>query len=72
MEDGSMAVGLFNRGEYENSVKVNWKDLGISDNQTVRDLWRQKDVGKFNNSFTAKVARHGAMLIRVIPNNAKN
>ena len=24
MEDGSMAVGLFNRGEYENSVAVNW------------------------------------------------
>ena len=72
MEDGSMAVGLFNRGEYENSVKVNWKELGISDNQTVRDLWRQKDVGEFNKSFTANVARHGVMLIRIIPNDAKN
>lgn len=72
MEDGSMAVGLFNRGEYENSVKVNWKELGISENQTVRDLWRQKDVGEFNKSFTANVARHGVMLIRIIPNDAKN
>ena len=72
MEDGSMAVGLFNRGEFENSVKVNWKELGISENQTVRDLWRQKDVGEFNKSFTANVARHGVMLIRIIPNDAKN
>jgi alpha-galactosidase len=67
MEDGTLAVGLFNRGEFENPVTINWSDLGIKGKQTVRDLWRQKDVGNFTDSFTGKVARHGAMLIRISP-----
>ena len=69
MEDGSKAVGLFNRGEFENSVTVKWSDLGISGKQIVRDLWRQQDAGAFADSFTVKVARHGVMLIRVRPSN---
>jgi len=65
MEDGILAVGLFNRGEFANAVKVDWSQLGLSGKQTVRDLWHQKDVGNFAESFTASVARHGAMLIRI-------
>ncbi len=67
MEDGTVAVGLFNRGEFANAVKVNWSQLGLNGTQTVRDLWRQKDVGNFSESYTASVARHGAMLIRLRP-----
>jgi alpha-galactosidase len=67
MEDGTLAVGLFNRGEFENPVTIRWSDLGITGKQTVRDLWRQKDVGTSTDSFTGKVARHGAMLIRIRP-----
>jgi alpha-galactosidase len=67
MEDGSKAVGLFNRGEFENAVTVKWSELGLSGKQTVRDLWRQQDLGGFADSFSVKVARHGAALIRVRP-----
>ena len=67
MEDGSKAVGLFNRGEFENPVSVKWSELGLSGNQTVRDLWRQMDLGDFADSFGAKVARHGVAMIRVKP-----
>jgi alpha-galactosidase len=67
MEDGSRAVGLFNRGEFENTVTVQWRELGLAGPQTVRDLWRQQDVGDFAESFSVKVARHGAMLVRVRP-----
>jgi alpha-galactosidase len=59
MEDGSKAVGLFNRGEEEAEVKANWQDVGLSGDCMVRDLWRQKDLGKFSGSFTAHVSRHG-------------
>lgn len=69
MEDGTLAVGLFNRGEFANAVEVKWSELGLNGSQTVRDLWRQKDVGNFVESFTAIVARHGAMLIRIRPND---
>jgi alpha-galactosidase len=46
MEDGSKAVGLFNRGSREASVAVKWSDLGVSGERTVRDLWRQQDLGR--------------------------
>ena len=43
LEDGSKAVGLFNRGGLnETTVTAKWSDLGITGKQTVRDLWRQK------------------------------
>jgi alpha-galactosidase len=60
-------VGLFNRGESAQDVMVKWEDLGLSGNCLVRDLWRQKDVGKFDGSFTASVPRHGVYLLRISP-----
>jgi alpha-galactosidase len=67
MEDGSKAVGLFNRGEMETKVTAKWSDLGLTGTQRVRDLWRQKDLGEFTDSFTVPVGRHGVALIRVWP-----
>ena len=67
LEDGSFAVGLFNRGEIGAKVTVLWSDLGISGKQLVRDLWRQKDLGKFYDKYSAKVKRHGVVMIRIRP-----
>jgi len=65
LEDGSKAVGLFNRGFVDDKVTVKWSDLGISGKQVVRDLWRQKDIGEFSDQFEAPVPPHGVMLVRV-------
>jgi alpha-galactosidase len=67
MEDGSIAVGLFNKGAEKAMVTANWADLGISGKQVVRDLWRQKDLGTFENHFSAEIASHGVVLIRIKP-----
>ena len=67
MEDGSMAVGLFNRSQREQTVTVTWSDLGITGQQSVRDLWRQKDLGKFTGQFQAQVGRHGVVLVKIAP-----
>ena len=67
MEDGSKAVGLFNRSYKATPVKVKWADLGLSGKQTVRDLWRQKDLGKSDGEFKAEVPRHGVVLVRISP-----
>jgi alpha-galactosidase len=67
MEDGSKAVGLFNRSEFEAPVKATWQTLGLSGRQKVRDLWRQKDLGVFSDQFEAKVPRHGVVLVRIAP-----
>jgi alpha-galactosidase len=67
MEDGSLAVGLFNRGQTVSVVTAKWTDLGIQGKQRVRDLWRQSDVGAFEDEFQAAVARHGVVLVRLRP-----
>ncbi len=69
MEDGSKAVGLFNRSEIQTEIKVDWSQLGIRGKQRVRDLWRQRDLGNFVDTFKTDVPRHGVVLIRV---SAKN
>jgi alpha-galactosidase len=69
LEDGSKAVGLFNRGSSEKTVTANWADLGLNGEQIVRDLWRQQDLGKFTGQFEAKVGRHGVVLVKITPAN---
>ena len=67
MADGSKAVGLFNVGT-NGAVKVSvrWSDLGLKGKtHQVRDLWRQKDLGKFNDGFGMMVDGHGAEMIKV-------
>ncbi len=44
-----------------------WSALSLSGRQTVRDLWRQRDLGAFEGGFSAEGAPHGVVLIRVVP-----
>ena len=67
MEDGSKAVGLFNRSTKEQTVKAPWEQLDINGKQRVRDLWRQKDLGTFEKVFESKVSSHGVVLVRMFP-----
>jgi alpha-galactosidase len=67
MEDGVMAAGLFNRSESEANIRINWSDLGLTGKVIVRDLWRQQDLGEFENQYTATVGRHGVVLLRLRP-----
>jgi len=65
LEDGSTAVGLFNLGDKDAAVTAKWSDLNLSGKRTVRDLWRQRDLGQFEGQFQMTVASHGAELIQV-------
>jgi len=65
LADGSKAVGLFNLGETNAAVAAKWSDLRLSGKRAVRDLWRQKDLGKFGSQFQATVAPHGAEMIKI-------
>jgi alpha-galactosidase len=67
MEDGSKAVGLFNRGQREAQATARWPDLGVAGKQIVRDVWRQKDLGAFEGRFSATVGRHGVVFVRLRP-----
>jgi len=65
LSDGTIAVGLFNRGSNPAEVTVRWDEIGARGKQPVRDLWQQKDLGEFSDTFTTTVPRHGAVLIKV-------
>jgi alpha-galactosidase len=65
LEDGTKAVGLCNRGEDKVRVTAKWSDLGVKGKQPVRDVWRQKDLGKFTGEFKADVPRRGVVLVKI-------
>jgi alpha-galactosidase len=65
LADGSKAVGLFNRGEDAAPVTVHFKDAGVGESATVRDLWAAKDLGIYKDNFTAQVPKHGVVMIRM-------
>lgn len=65
LADGSQAVSLFNLGDTPATVTVKWSDLKITGKKTVRDLWRQKDLGKFKGELSLTVAPHGAEMVKI-------
>jgi len=71
LEDGSMAVGFFNRGLQPAKMNVSLRQLGLRGEQTVRDLWRQKDVAKTSKEFETEVAPHGVVLVKFSPGNSR-
>ena len=72
LDDGSKAVGLCNRGETTEIVTASWSDIGATGKQVVRDLWRQKNIGTFEDQFRATVPRHGVVLVRLFSPNTSS
>jgi alpha-galactosidase len=67
MEDGSLAVGVFNIGEKQARIQVTWAELGLTGQRRVRDVWRQKDIGQASGQLSVEVNRHGVTLVRLFP-----
>jgi alpha-galactosidase len=65
LHDGSKAVGFFNHGKEKRDLTVEWSELNISGQPSVRDLWRQKDLGVFPGNFRTTVNPQGVVMIRV-------
>lgn len=65
--NGDLAVAVFNTGKAKGKVKVEWKDLGLSGKQRVRDLWRKKDIGTADQSMEVEVNSHGCSFFRLNP-----
>jgi alpha-galactosidase len=65
LDDGTLAVAFFNRGEAAANVTVSWSDLGLQGKQPVRDLWRQEDMGAVDGQYSVNVAVHGAELFKI-------
>ncbi len=80
LEDGSIAVGFFNVDPYfmlwdkadndkiqrtRYSMTLDFVELGLRGKFKVRDLWRQQDLGTFDNHFSTEVAYHGVTFVKL-------
>lgn len=67
LRDGSVAVGLLNRGAWAARITAEWTSLGLSGPRQVRDLWKHADLGVVERSVHADVGGHGAAILRLTP-----
>lgn len=59
-------AALFNTKDKEQTIKLDLSDILMPDDTyTVYDIWSKQTVGSFKNSFKAKVAPHGAVLVKI-------
>ncbi|GAA4314676.1 putative Ig domain-containing protein [Compostibacter hankyongensis] len=66
LEDGSKAVGIFNLGPKMTDADLDLSRLHRSGKQTLRDLWRQQDLGTFSGIYHAQhIPSHGVLLLKV-------
>lgn len=60
----SLAVGLFNTDDFEQTITADWSTLGLKGPQIVRDLWSRKSLGTMDGKYIVTVPAHGAVLLR--------
>ncbi|HEY0761933.1 MAG TPA: glycoside hydrolase family 27 protein [Pyrinomonadaceae bacterium] len=65
LSGGDMAVAFFNRGKDEAKIGVKWSDIGAPAKRKARDLWLHQTVDASAPDYTATVAGHGVVLIRI-------
>jgi alpha-galactosidase len=65
LADGSAALGFFNRGDVPHTITAKLDRLGLGGGRTVRDLWRQQDLGAFENDLPVTVQPHDVMLYKL-------
>lgn len=64
---GSQAIGVFNRGDFDDTITLTSAELGLFGRCVYRDLWLRKDLGEFPGKITLTVPAHGVVLFRFHP-----
>ncbi|MFH6960443.1 glycoside hydrolase family 27 protein [Flavobacterium aquidurense] len=79
LSEGNWAVTFLNRSEVAKKVNFDWKKQTIKDvdfgyeanfSKTVyklKDLWKNKEIGTTKKNFTADIAPHDVITLRLIP-----
>jgi alpha-galactosidase len=65
LEDGSVAVGLFNLAREPREIAAALPDIGAPARCRVRDIWRQKEDGRAEGELRRTVGAHGVALVRL-------
>ena len=64
MSDGSYVVGLFNRSNADAILSADFRQLGISGEKSIRDLWTHTNEGN-GTSITVSIPAHGCKIVRL-------
>lgn len=64
LEDGSTAIGFFNRAREPLGATIELKDLGLSGEYQVRDLWKRADLPNVDKQISINPAPHGVQLYK--------
>lgn len=62
LSDGGCAVGIFNMEDICQKVRFTWSSLGLTGYHTLRDVWRQRSMGRLPAAFDGIVMPHGVVL----------
>jgi alpha-galactosidase len=66
MQDGSRAVGVFNRNADERTASFTWAQLGLAQAPGLqRDLWRHANAAPAAQGFSGAVAGHGVAMLLI-------
>ncbi|MDB5086330.1 MAG: putative Ig protein [Mucilaginibacter sp.] len=65
LADGGKAVGLFNTSDQYQTITLNRDENDLKGLTKIRDVWQQKYLITSGNTYTAKVAPHGVMLVKL-------
>ena len=72
LHDESKAVVLFNKSASNAKLTINFSEIAMIDKVKVRDLWECANKGVFTGSYSANVASHGVVMVKLkIENKAK-
>lgn len=67
LSDGRYAVGLFNRGNMDQTVTATFTELGLSGRFLARRLWQREDAGMVESTVSAMVPNRAATLFLLSP-----
>lgn len=63
---GCKYVALFNTDSKPRKIKLSLSDILMPDEKYyIFDIWQEKSLGDFKNSFTSLVEPHGAVLLKI-------
>ncbi|WP_298488119.1 putative Ig domain-containing protein [uncultured Maribacter sp.] len=65
LSNGEKAVGLFNLKKEDQIITLDWKKAGLEGIKNIYDVWRKKDIGLYQDKFSANVPSHGVVLIKI-------
>ncbi|WP_097127083.1 NPCBM/NEW2 domain-containing protein [Spirosoma fluviale] len=80
LDDGSYAVGLFNTGDFGKTPQsyfqwgtetpeaftFDFASIGLKGSYKLRDLWQQKDLGTFSETFKTSIRHHGVVMLKMV------